>query len=139
MDSVVLAEDDRRLPFSLGKKDPMPVGDHDDSAHQRLEFLSEEEFATLCRVSDTFPWTAYMIVVVELAERFSENSVLCDTSCRRSIITHSKGASSVFVNFIQQPLPPDSRIGAGWANGQSGALGGGEQMSTKLTTFYQFW
>lgn len=42
-------------------------------------------------------------------------------------------------NYIQQPLPPGSRTGAGGLNGQSGALGAGQQMSTGLTTFYQFW
>jgi hypothetical protein len=42
-------------------------------------------------------------------------------------------------NYIQQPLPPFSRTGAGGANGQSGALGAGQQMSTGLITFYQFW
>ncbi|KAG6329500.1 hypothetical protein ID866_9589, partial [Astraeus odoratus] len=49
------------------------------------------------------------------------------------------GASAVFTNFIQQPLPPGSTTGAGGANGQSGALGRGQRMSTGLTTFYQFW
>jgi len=42
-------------------------------------------------------------------------------------------------NYIQQPLPPGSSTGAGGLNGQSGALGAGQQMSTGLTTFYQFW
>ena len=42
-------------------------------------------------------------------------------------------------NYIQQPLPPGSRTGAGGPNGQSGALGAGQQMATGLTTFYQFW
>jgi POT family proton-dependent oligopeptide transporter len=42
-------------------------------------------------------------------------------------------------NFIQQPLPPGSRTGAGGANGQSGALNMGQQASTGLNTFYQFW
>jgi POT family proton-dependent oligopeptide transporter len=119
-----LVEDDRRLSLnaSLEKKDPVPMDDDDDSAHEGLEFPSEEELATLHRVSDALPWTAYMIAVVELAERFSYY-----------------GASAVFVNFIQQPLPPGSRTGAGGASGQSGALGGGQQMSTGLITFYQFW
>ncbi|KAI5989801.1 POT family-domain-containing protein [Pisolithus orientalis] len=85
-----------------------------DPIHEGLEFPTEEELFALRRVSDAIPWTAYMIAVVELAERFS-------------------------VNFIQQPLPPNSTTGAGGLNGQSGALGRGQQMSTGLTTFYQFW
>lgn len=42
-------------------------------------------------------------------------------------------------NFIQQPLPVGSRTGAGGADGQSGALGLGQQAAFGLTTFYQFW
>ncbi|KAI6038260.1 POT family-domain-containing protein [Pisolithus marmoratus] len=98
------------------------TSDKADSIHGGLEFPTEEELITLRRVSDTIPWTAYMIAVVELAERFSYY-----------------GANAVFVNFIQQPLPPNSTTGAGGLNGQSGALGRGQQMSTGLTTFYQFW
>jgi proton-dependent oligopeptide transporter, POT family len=45
----------------------------------------------------------------------------------------------VFTNFIQQPLPEGSRTGADGLDGQAGALGRGQQTSTGLTTFYQFW
>ncbi|KAG6373326.1 POT family-domain-containing protein [Boletus reticuloceps] len=121
---AALAEVDQHLSSkaSLEKRDLAPVNDDDDSVHDGLEFPTAEELVTLRRVSDALPWTAYMIAVVELAERFSYY-----------------GASAVFVNFIQQPLPSGSRTGAGGANGQSGALGGGQQLSTGLTTFYQFW
>ncbi|KAJ7437895.1 POT family-domain-containing protein [Mycena galericulata] len=94
-------------------------GDHD---HEGLEFPTDEERATLRRVSDQIPWNAYLIAFVEAAERFS-----------------FYGSSVVFTNFIQQPLPPGSHTGAGGANGQSGALGKGQQVSTGLGTFYQFW
>jgi POT family proton-dependent oligopeptide transporter len=93
-----------------------------DIIHEGMQFPTAEEFLTLRRVSDKIPWNAYLIAVVELAERFSYY-----------------GSSVVFTNYIQQPLPPFSRTGAGGANGQSGALGAGQQMSTGLTTFYQFW
>ncbi|KAL4063881.1 POT family-domain-containing protein [Scleroderma yunnanense] len=109
---------------SLKKKDVIALESMDDmdDAHMGLEFPSEEELVTLRRVSDDIPWTAYSIALVELAERFSYY-----------------GASAVFTNFIQQPLPPGSATGAGGTNGQSGALGRGQRMSTGLTTFYQFW
>lgn len=94
----------------------------DDGVHDGLQFPTEEERRTLRRVSDSIPWAAYMIAVVELAERFS-----------------FYGSSVVFTNFIQQPLPPGSHTGAGGANGQSGALNMGQQASTGLNTFYQFW
>ncbi|TEB30750.1 PTR2-domain-containing protein [Coprinellus micaceus] len=93
-----------------------------DPDHEGLEFPTDEEKATLRRVSDTIPWNAYLIAFVELAERFS-----------------FYGSTVVFTNFIQQPLPTGSHTGAGLDDGQSGALGRGQQASTGLTTFYQFW
>ncbi|KAI6115482.1 POT family-domain-containing protein [Pisolithus croceorrhizus] len=114
----------RTYDYSLRKDGTVSdeTADMVDSIHEGLEFPTAEELTTLRRVSDAIPWTAYMIAVVELAERFSYY-----------------GASAVFVNYIQQPLPPNSITGAGGLNGQSGALGKGQQMSTGLTTFYQFW
>lgn len=94
----------------------------EDGIHDDLVFPTEEERLTLRRVADTIPWNAYLIAFVELAERFS-----------------FYGSSVVFTNFIQQKLPPGSHTGAGFANGQSGALGLGQRASTGLTTFYQFW
>ncbi|GLB40829.1 putative POT family protein [Lyophyllum shimeji] len=93
-----------------------------DGIHDGLVFPTEEERKTLRRVADTIPWNAYLIAFVELAERFSYY-----------------GSSVVFTNFVQQKLPPGSHTGAGFADGQSGALGLGQRASTGLTTFYQFW
>jgi len=93
-----------------------------DGIHDGLVFPTEEERATLRRVSDSIPWSAYLIATVELAERFS-----------------FYGSSVVFTNFIQQPLPEGSHTGAGGAHDTSGALGMGQRASTGLTTFYQFW
>ncbi|KAJ6546367.1 POT family-domain-containing protein [Mycena sp. CBHHK59/15] len=92
-----------------------------DGIHDGLVFPTEEERATLRRVSDTIPWNAYLIAIVELAERFS--------------VRLSKSPT----NFIQHGLPEGSHTGAGGPNGQSGALGKGQQASTGLGTFYQFW
>ncbi|KAJ3975658.1 PTR2-domain-containing protein [Lentinula raphanica] len=91
-----------------------------DGIHDGLEFPTEEERLILRRVSDTLPWASYLIAFVELAERFSYY-----------------GASVVFTNFIQQTLPDGSRTGAGGGgDGQSGALGKGQQVASGLTTFY---
>jgi POT family proton-dependent oligopeptide transporter len=95
--------------------------DHLDGRSDGLEEPTEEDFQTLRRVADKIPWTAYLIAIVEMTERFS-----------------FYGSSVVFTNFIQQPLPPGSRTGAGFS-GQSGALGLGQRASTGLTTFYNFW
>ncbi|KAJ7128615.1 peptide transporter PTR2A [Mycena epipterygia] len=93
-----------------------------DGIHDGLVCPTDEQRATLRRVADTIPWSAYSIALVELAERFS-----------------FYGAGVVFTNFIQYPLPADSHTGAGLRSGQSGALGKGQQASTGITTFYQFW
>lgn len=90
--------------------------------HAGDEFPTLEERLTLPRHPDRLPWAAYLIAYVELAERFSYY-----------------GCTVVFTNFIQQPLPPGSKTGAGGAHGQSGALGRGQQASTGLTTFNSFW
>lgn len=49
-----------------------------------------------------------------------------------------KFANLFSTNFIQQPLPDGSRTGAG-KNSQSGALNKGQQASTGIGTFNQFW
>ncbi|TBU28486.1 MFS peptide transporter [Dichomitus squalens] len=91
-----------------------------DGVHDGLVFPTEEEKHTLRRVSDSLPWSAYLIAFVELAERFS-----------------FYGASVVYTNFVQQPLPPGSRTGANIK--QAGALGLGQRASTGIGTFNTFW
>ncbi|RFU35192.1 hypothetical protein B7463_g1095, partial [Scytalidium lignicola] len=57
-----------------------------------------------------------------------------------SVSPTTEPPSSITVtNFIQQPLPPGSRTGAGFTDGQSGALNMGQQASTGIGTFNQFW
>ncbi|KAI0037174.1 peptide transporter PTR2A [Vararia minispora EC-137] len=82
---------------------------------------TEEELNTLRHVPDRVNWATYLIAFIEMAERFS-----------------FYGSTVVFVNFIQQPRPAGSPTGAGF-NGQSGALGQGQRVSTGLTTLNQFW
>ncbi|KAJ6453949.1 peptide transporter PTR2A [Mycena sanguinolenta] len=93
-----------------------------DGIHDGLVCPTVEELATLRHVGDAIPWTAYLITILELAVRFSYY-----------------GASVVFTNFIQHPLPVGSHTGAGLLNGQSGALGKGQRASTGITTSYEFW
>ncbi|KAG9245409.1 POT family-domain-containing protein [Calycina marina] len=82
---------------------------------------TDDELRTLRRVADTIPWGVYTIAFIELVERFSYY-----------------GTTVVFTNFIQQPLPAGSSTGAGF-EGQSGALDMGQQASTGIGTFNQFW
>ncbi|KAE9362677.1 putative peptide transporter ptr2 [Stipitochalara longipes BDJ] len=97
------------------------IGSASSTQNDDIETPTEEELATLRRVSGQIPWTAYTVAFVELCERFSYY-----------------GTTAVFVNFIQQPLPEGSTTGAGFS-GQSGALGMGQRASTGLTTFNAFW
>ncbi|BCS21429.1 putative MFS peptide transporter [Aspergillus puulaauensis] len=82
-----------------------------------------EEMQTLRRVAGPLNWITFSVAFVELCERFSYY-----------------GTTAVFVNFIQQPLPPGSTTGA-LAGGSDvpGALGMGQQASTGLTLFNSFW
>ncbi|KAG1867669.1 hypothetical protein F4604DRAFT_918681 [Suillus subluteus] len=52
------------------------LDDDVDSIHEGMQFPTEEEMLTLRRVSDKIPWSAYLIAVVELAERFSYYGML---------------------------------------------------------------
>ncbi|USP76397.1 hypothetical protein yc1106_03671 [Curvularia clavata] len=84
---------------------------------------TEEEWATLPRVAGNIPWQAWTVAAVEFVERFSYY-----------------GTSAVFVNFIQKPLPPGSKTGAGFLKKPgSGALDMGQRASTGLNMFNQFW
>ncbi|KAH9919971.1 oligopeptide transporter [Epithele typhae] len=94
--------------------------DEIDTVHDGLEFPTEEEKLTLRRVSDTLPWSAYLIATCELAERFSYY-----------------GCTVVYTNFLQQPLPKGSTTGA--SLDQAGALGLGQRASTGIITFNNFW
>ncbi|OMP84971.1 putative peptide transporter ptr2 [Diplodia seriata] len=93
--------------------------DHD------LPIPTDEDLRTLHRVSEKIPFKAYTIAVVELVERLSYY-----------------GTTQVFVNFIQQDNPGTATgkaVDPSADDAQPGALGMGQQASTGLTTFNQFW
>ncbi|QRV79468.1 peptide transporter PTR2 [Ceratobasidium sp. AG-Ba] len=85
---------------------------------------TEEERLTLRRVAGHIPMSAWLVVIVEFAERFSYY-----------------GTTGPFVNYIQRPLPAGGN-GAGappkGSQGRPGALGKGQQASTGLTTYNSF-
>ncbi|CAE6461342.1 unnamed protein product [Rhizoctonia solani] len=85
---------------------------------------TEEEKRTLRRVPGHIPNSAWLVVIVEFAERFSYY-----------------GTTGPFVNYIQRPLPIGGN-GAGapakGSGGVPGALGKGQQASTGLTTYNSF-
>lgn len=89
-----------------------------------IERPTEEERLNLRRVSGSIPWLAYLICLVEFAERASYY-----------------GCSFVFSNFIQFPLP-DGGNGAGATPKGSqetpGAMGKGLSTSSALTLLFSF-
>ncbi|KAI0024491.1 peptide transporter PTR2 [Xylariomycetidae sp. FL0641] len=107
-----------RAPIDAEKLATVTHAHEPDGAHE--ETPTDEELATLQRVSGPIVWSAYTIGFCELAERFSYY-----------------GSSILYVNFIQFPLPAGSRTGAGKTD-QSGALGKGQNTSTAITLLNQF-
>jgi len=84
---------------------------------------TEEELATLPRVSGAIPWVAFTIAFVELCERFGYY-----------------GCQVLYTNFVQRPRPEGSRTGSDPSpEGKPGALGMGQQASTGIGTFNSFW
>lgn len=73
---------------------------------------TEEELATLRKVSDKLPWAAWSVALVELGERFTYY-----------------GITGPFQNYMQ-----NKRGGL-----RPGAIGLGQQGSSALSYFFQFW
>jgi POT family proton-dependent oligopeptide transporter len=83
---------------------------------------TEEEQATLRRVSGKIKWSMWTIAFVELCERFSYY-----------------GSAVLYTNFVVQPLPPGSTTGAPLGgSGQPGALNLGQKAGQGISLFNQF-
>ncbi|OJJ08429.1 hypothetical protein ASPVEDRAFT_396350 [Aspergillus versicolor CBS 583.65] len=128
---VVAAQKNAQLPSEkdlIAKEaiveEPLPQypAGEENEALNKLHPTSEE-MQTLRRVAGPLNWITFSVAFVELCERFSYY-----------------GTTAVFVNFIQQPLPPGSTTGAlSGGSDVPGALGMGQQASTGLTLFNSFW
>lgn len=75
---------------------------------------TEEEKATLRKVADKLPWSAFLVAMVELCERFAYY-----------------GLSGPFQNYMQNKYKDPS--------GVPGAIGLGQSGATGLSNFFQFW
>jgi len=75
---------------------------------------SEGERQTLRKVADKLPWSAFLVAMVELCERFAYY-----------------GLSGPFQNYMQNQYKDPS--------GVPGALGLGQSAATGLSNFFQFW
>ncbi|KAH8103419.1 peptide/h+ symporter protein [Cristinia sonorae] len=97
----------------------------DDKIIEGSEGVTEGEFKSLRHVADTLPYTAWLVVVVEFAERWSYY-----------------GTANSYGNYIRAPLPPGSTTGAvpkaDRMSGVAGALGQGVQKTSAIKTFNSF-
>ncbi|KAH6905975.1 peptide transporter PTR2B [Coprinopsis sp. MPI-PUGE-AT-0042] len=88
------------------------------------EGVTQHDLETLRHVSDKFPIAAWLVVIVEFAERWTYY-----------------GTTNIFNNYIRAPLPKGSTNGAvvfDRANGIAGALGKGQTTSFAIRTFNTF-
>ncbi|KAF9476780.1 peptide transporter PTR2B [Pholiota conissans] len=99
--------------------------DASDSFIEGSEGVTQHDLDTLRHVGDRLPYSAWLVVSVEFAERWTYY-----------------GTTNIFNNYIRAPLPRGSTTGAVMfdrANGVAGALGKGQQISFALRTFNSFW
>ncbi|KAF8187138.1 peptide transporter PTR2B [Pholiota molesta] len=89
------------------------------------EGVTQHDLDTLRHVADRLPYTAWLVVSVEFAERWSYY-----------------GTTNIYNNYIRAALPRNSKTGAvviDRASGVAGALGKGQQISFAIRTFNTFW
>ncbi|KAF2669276.1 PTR2-domain-containing protein [Microthyrium microscopicum] len=123
-----ILEDSTKISSSGGSdghvNHPIPI------AHLPGSIPTEEEARTLRKISGRVPWIAFILCVVEFAERASYY-----------------GASQVFSNFMQWPLPREGNGAGAPARNPSnpifkedapGGLGKGFQYSNSLTLVFRF-
>lgn len=109
------------------------------------EGVTHEELSTLRHLPDTLPFAAFLVVVVEFAERwtyygeFPSAPHIVPRRSRMPIVA----TVTVWGNYIRAKLPPGSTTGAVPAShrddGVAGALGGGVQASFAIRNFNTFW
>lgn len=108
----VAQKDNQRLPGYAKQNDSSStLGEHP-SSDSMNDGISEQDLNTLRRVSDKIPVSAWLVVIVELCERFTYY-----------------GLTPPFQNYIQYSK----------TDTPAGALGLGQQGATGLSNFFQFW
>ncbi len=100
---------------------------HDEAFIEGSEGVTQHDLDTLRHVGDRLPYSAWLVVTVEFAERYVNFRflfALCGlfVGCRWTYY----GTTNIFNNYIRAPLPKFSTTGAviiDRANGVAGALG----------------
>lgn len=102
---------------------------------------TDEDWANLRRVYGKVNWMIYVIGIVEMCERFAYYGTTAVCMYPGYHVKDEEILTLQVVNFIQQELPtegPFPSAGAAGTYGQAGALGMGQQASTGLVQFNQF-
>ncbi|PGH23690.1 hypothetical protein AJ80_02296 [Polytolypa hystricis UAMH7299] len=100
-------------PKGFAQVDISPRSEGPNSTNHQVD-PTEEELKTLRKVSERLPWSAWLVAVVELCERFAYY-----------------GLSGPFQNYMQNPYKDPSGVPGAINLGQTGATG--------LSNFFQFW
>ena len=112
----------RRTERRVSHLSTKSITDHYENYNQVVP--TEEELMILPRVAGTIPWSAYILCVVEFAERSS-----------------FYGCNNVLKNFIRAPLPEGGN-GAGapprGSQKTAGALGKGTVIAGAMTDSFKF-
>ncbi|KAF8627929.1 hypothetical protein AX17_006084 [Amanita inopinata Kibby_2008] len=118
----VMATSEKELPVEHGS-DEGPK-DYDSIIHNS-EGVTQRDLETYRHVSDRLPRTAWLVVIVEFAERWTYY-----------------GTTNVYNNYIRAGLPPGSKDGRvpnyRVTGGVAGALGKGQQKAFAIRTFNSF-
>lgn len=122
--SAAIQGTEKELVAGRGSIDPGKYPPHYESTEEEyVDTPTEEELRTLRRVAAPLNWPVFTIAFAELCERFSYY-----------------GASVMYTNFVQRPLPEGSNTGAitGTDARIPGALGQGQKAAQGISLFNQF-
>jgi dipeptide/tripeptide permease len=102
------------------------ISETNEPSNSQFPEPTEEEAITLRKIAGSIPWVAWLLCLVEFAERASYY-----------------GAKQVFVNFLQKPLPEGSTTGAplhksSEKNVSAGALGKGLPFANAFVLLFNF-
>lgn len=102
---------------------------------------TEEELQTLRKVAGSIPWISYALCVVEFAERASYYGMHGYIFQYVATILTSLGASQLFTNFLQKPLPKGGNGAGAPPHGTqqtAGALNKGLQFANAFLLLFRF-
>lgn len=129
-------ESEKRIQPAGLENDKVQYIEDEDSIIEGSEGVTQRDFDTYRHVADRLPYSAWLVLIVEFAERyFSPLFDLCldFTGLRWTYY----GTSNIFSNYIRAALPPGSTTGAvSAANrdvGIAGALGQGVQKAFAIS------